>query len=665
MIVGVPFKKDVESLLIENKKISDEIISIVKEEFFSKEKLKTNLVNHFRLLAWLIKEEKIAIKFAFANKDSKVDETSLKYGRGLVHEKIGIFRDENDYVSFSGSANLTIGGWLYNREEIKTFRSWDNTYEYAKYDSDKFNIYWENKDEFIRLVDFPRIAYLDIFQDFIPKKIKEINLDEIDMSFEKEKEESIMNNLYENSEWIFEKGFLKPKIEFIEPWVNQIEALDYLKNLNYKGFLAMATGTGKTKTAILAGYELYKLSKQDNLKLILIILVPDKYLVDQWFLELKDLSYNIVKCYSDNQNWVNQINTHIDSMLLLNQEHLFIIGTQKSLKADFIESQILNRKGLKEKVKTLFICDEAHSLGTPTGLRLIDTIETEYAFGLSATPYRYFDEKGTKKLLDWFLPNESEVFELTLKDAQQQGVICKFNYYLFSCYFDDQDIEYFESLSEAVAKIYDRDEKDDRLVLLFNQRADIIKKCKNKKKVLERILNELITAEKLEKCVIYNKDNEQITRDVITIIMDLNSTIKRKIRYNLINGEMDYKTRRKFIDYLGDNTSNILLAMKCLDQGVDIPFLERAIFMASSGSSLEHIQRAGRILRKNEYKQEPVEIYDIIVLPTKFQMDNHPKLSKKILEIEEKRISFFAEYADNKNEVEDLLFDIRRIKLDL
>jgi len=98
--------------------------------------------------------------------------------------------------------------------------------------------------------------------------------------------------------------------------------------------------------------------------------------------------------------------------------------------------------------------------------------------------------------------------------------------------------------------------------------------------------------------------------------------------------------------------------MKCLDQGVDIPSLEKAIFVSSSGSDLEHIQRAGRILRRNDLKQDPVHIYDIIVLPSDEQMEVNPDISKKIYEIEKRRIKFFAEYAENNLEIRTILFHL-------
>ena len=98
--------------------------------------------------------------------------------------------------------------------------------------------------------------------------------------------------------------------------------------------------------------------------------------------------------------------------------------------------------------------------------------------------------------------------------------------------------------------------------------------------------------------------------------------------------------------------------MKCLDRGVDVPLLKRAIFMASSGTELEHIQRTGRLLRINEAKKDPVEIYDFFIFPTDSQISNNQDISEKIFQIEKKRLYFFSELANNKFEVQDIVWDL-------
>ena len=428
----------------------------------------------------------------------------------------------------------------------------------------------------------------------------------------------------------------------------------------------MATGSGKSRAAVFAAYELFKILKKKNEKLLVIISVPDKYLVEQWYSsEVSIYSKNAIRCHSEIKKWREYLSGMVSNLNLLEMDHGFVIGTSRSLDDETLNREVFSK--LRENVKTLFIGDEAHSLGAPTGLILIQNINPHYRIGLTATPYRAYDESGTKKVLSWFLPNNQKIHEFSLKDAQDIGNVMKFNYHIYECEFIDTDFDKFIKLSQEISKYKEKAKNNRRAAAIFtiitNKRADLIKKCENKIPLFKQIIYELVGKteknNKFWKTVIYCRDKIQ-RNNVELALKEIKSDLSRNFNWNEIDGEMLNPDRKIVIDFLTNNEINAIIAMKCLDQGVDIPSLEKAIFVSSSGSDLEHIQRAGRILRTNDLKEEPANIYDIIVLPTKNQLEKNNKIAKKIYKTEKKRIEFFLEYAENKLELQYKVYQFNK-----
>ncbi|MHA1764750.1 MAG: DEAD/DEAH box helicase family protein [Promethearchaeota archaeon] len=671
LLVGVPLGEDFDVINSSKEELEKKFIEIYEDEFILREKLDHNLKEHLKLLAWLLYRNRIEIRWGIP-----VDENGKaiqnKNEPCILHEKIGIFSDGKNYVTFSGSANMTYSGWLKNREEIKVFKSWDETRKYAEFDKQKFNIYWENRDQLLKVFRFPIKFKNKIIKIHKINSIDNIDFTEIDIVGLGEIHRSLIyklsNKLRAGSDWIYEEGLIKPQIELDNRWNHQKEAIEYLKNNNYRGFLSMATGTGKTRTAIFASYSLYKNLEEEKKNLLIIIGVPDIYLVKQWAdKELSRYTKNVIKCYSENPNWKKILINEINKLKLHMTNHLFIVGTYKTLNSNFLNNEIFNR--ITKNIEILFIGDEAHYLGAPTGRYLIENFKPKYRIGLSATPYRYFDEEGTQAVLSWFLKKDIAPFEFNLKDAQKLGTIMKFQYHFSICNLSDEEFQEFIDISKQISKIARKNQIEDennhefkeKLELLLFKRADKLKKSINKlepfKKIIIKLLGSSEEENKFWRTIIYCKDREQ--RYLIeNILRNIEKEINRKIRFNFIDGDMNVLEREQIIKFLTDKKINAIIAMKCLDRGVDIPSLEKAIFLASSGSELEHIQRAGRILRKSPGKKGYVNIYDIIVLPKQRHISLFPEFSKKIYEIERRRISFFVEFAENNLELETDLFNI-------
>lgn len=679
LIVGSFLKPDIEIINLSEIELVEKYIEVTEPQFFSKEIEKNSKsIESLKLLAWLLYNRRIEIKWAIPLESLKKTHST----HAILHEKIGILFDStlNDYITFSGSFNATYYAWLLNREEMKIFQSWmENTKAYAEDDLKKFNNYWSNLDRGLKVLDFPLKLKKKIIEKYLPKNN---NVNKIDFEYidEYAKEQlrmlaswAIYEELQENDDWIYREGCIVRNIERISPYSHQDKALNFLEQNNYKGFLQMATGSGKTKTSILGGYRLYKKLLDNNFPLITIILVPDSYLVDQWYIELKNYSKNVIKCYSENRNWREELKIKINRLRMDSIDHCYIISTIASLKYNIWEKFILKPLE-KSSTKILLIGDEAHTLGAPTGQYLLNKLDhyfnENYKIGLSATPIRKYDEKGTKLVLRWFSGNnEPNIFEFSLKQAQLNNMLTKFNYFPIISQISQDEFNEFEEFTKKIGKkmhlLMNNEEIAEELTVLLNLRANILKKCLDKLNKFQTLIRKLLTNfsinEKinLSKLVVFCKDHEQVEAVKNEIIdQNKNLPLNNQINYHTIDGNDPNEVRMKRIFDLTHEKVNLLIVMKCLDRGVDIPSLKKAIFLSSSGTELEHIQRTGRLLRLDKSKISPVEIYDIIVIPSEKQIEHYFDISKKIYDIERKRIEFFMEIAENKEEIQEFIWNL-------
>ncbi len=679
LLVGCFYPKELNILNLTEEQLKNKFIEVIEPEFFSTELDKTpKKIEHLKLLAWLLYNKKMQIRWAIPI-DAK---TGRMENKGIVHEKIGILQDSNsekkDFVTFSGSANATYFAWVRNREELKVFTSWGNCNEYAKDDYRKFMRYWKKKDDFLKILEFPVPLKENIIKKYLPEgqKVEDIDFDLIDRNAEEllnELRTEIDAALADKEGWKYDE---KQKIRVIEtirprePY--QTDALTFLENHDYKGFLQMATGSGKTKVAIMGSYALYNKLKREKKSLLVIVTVPDSYLVDQWYdNDLYLYTQNVIKCYSVNPKWRDQLKNKLGRLIFKSIDHCYIVGTSKSLNSKTFQELIINvLKNYQESIKLIYIGDEAHTLGAPNNLitfrNIREFFQNHYKIGLSATPIREYDDIGTKLVLEFFSSEGvATVHEFSLKDAQRNDRLMKFNYYTIKCDFDEDKFAEYIELSDQISEKSKYESMDSEissyLTILLNKRANLLKKCKSKLNPLEDLLVELHSQNKLWNTVIYVKDSESDDNqmeDVDRVIETINSKLELRDyikKYEIIGKVHDNRERKRRFQDLADKGVNAIIAMKCLDQGVDIPSLEKAVFLSSSGTELEHIQRAGRLLRKSEEKEGPVEIYDFFVFPTKAQIEMDKKHSQKIFTTERKRIEYFMSVAENKDEIDDLL----------
>jgi DNA phosphorothioation system restriction enzyme len=423
-----------------------------------------------------------------------------------------------------------------------------------------------------------------------------------------------------------------------------------------RGTLKMATGSGKTITALAITCELYN---QIHLQVVIIV-CPYRHLVSQWERECQKFNLQPILAFENVRNWQHQLATELYNINSGSQEFLTVITTNSTLISPGFQSQL---KYFPQR--TLIIGDEAHNLGSPKleeslprliGLRL----------GLSATPERYFDEDGTQSILDYFGAVIQP--EFTLKDAIHQGALVHYLYYPIFINLTD-----FESLSYSriTAKIgkalqyrqqeniaSDRFAETEDLTPLLMQRARLIGAAENKLSALRQLMqNRRETSHTLFYCSDASLESEQSNLQQLKAVAKILGN-ELNYRVSTYTAQTSLAERETLRNQFESGELQGLVAIRCLDEGVDIPAIQTAVILSSSGNPRQFIQRRGRVLRPHPNK-ERATIFDMIVVP--------PDLDRKTLEVERnllrkelKRFVEFADLADNAGEARMQLLQLQK-----
>ncbi|MCC5641093.1 DNA phosphorothioation system restriction enzyme [Nostoc sp. CHAB 5844] len=429
---------------------------------------------------------------------------------------------------------------------------------------------------------------------------------------------------------------------------------------NGRGTLKMATGSGKTITALAIACELYQ---QINLQVLLVV-CPYRHLVTQWARECEKFNLQPILAFENVRSWQSQLSTQLYNLRSGSQGFITIITTNSTLIGDGFQSQL---KYLPPK--TLIIGDEAHNLGAPkleeslprrVGLRL----------ALSATPERYFDDSGTQSLFDYFGPVLQP--EFTLRDAIACGALVHYLYYPILVELTEAEsiaylkltkkigrsLLYRERCRDVICNVSTFEDSEDLKPLLM-QRARLIGAAANKLTALRQLM---ATRRETTHTLFYCSDG--------SLEMEQRSSLRQlKAVVKIIGGELGYKVstytaqtplqerevlRRQF----ESGELQGLVAIRCLDEGVDIPAIKTAVILSSSGNPRQFIQRRGRVLRPHSSK-ERATIYDMIVLPPDLDRETI-EVERNLLRKELRRFVEFADLADNAGEARMKLWDLQK-----
>lgn len=592
------------------------------------------------LLACLIEKGILNIKIAFTENEK---EKTI----GMYHEKLGLMEDSSgNKIAFSGSMNESYNAMVNNYETVDVFCSWKSESEKTRVlqKEEAFSKIWGNYDSKLKVMTFPSIekSILDKY-----KRHSNIN-------FNLDKEELTKKTEY---------GFSEPEPLVVcnsEKFINfngekkarphQVKAIEnFIKN-NYQSLFAMATGTGKTLTSL---FSLNELAKNVLIKSVLIV-VPLKDLVDQWQEDIEPYFNGEIITVRSGLEWKEKL-SDISLLKLLNKEKhtskLIIITTYDSFCLN--DEKILNALDIEH---TLIIADEVHKFGAASYQRKLPE-RIKYRIGLSATPKRPYDEKGTSAIFDYFCPSEN-FYEFTIKDAIDADMLCHYDYHPILVSLTDFEMDDYEIISEKISRLsvivnnseaVTKEEKES-LEQLLKQRHRIIERASNKKEIfLDKMLEEIKKYK--DKTIIFAPDGKDENGD------DLLNSYKKELWQKLMSKgkvvsmkEYIQGTDKSIIDSFTQGGIDIIFAKQRLNEGIDIPAAKRAFFIASSTSEREFIQRRGRVLRKH-YSKNKAEIFDFIVVPP----DMHSKYAHSIIDNEIKRAMDFAATADNYKEIEQIL----------
>lgn len=591
------------------------------EEALIKERLKA--------LAWMVATGKLEIKVGF-NTDE--EGTVLPPSESLWHEKVILFEDkEGNKIHIDGSINETIKGWTRNRESFSVHRSWKKDQEgYVASAEKEFKKTWDGSDRTSRLFSIPRAIEKQLleYKPSTPPKLDPLNI--------------------------------KKEIEL---WSPQKRAIENWEKNNYRGIFEMATGTGKTLASLFAADKRFR--SEDTL----VILVPFKPLIDQWEEEIKTPErkfddVEIIKCSSD-FDWKGRLGDFIlrnrgcKRDIIIATMDTAITGRFQNIIKEFIDPENL-----------LLIVDEVHNIGSPERRKFLRNINASRGrIGLSATPERLWDIEGTEAIMNYF---DGKVIEYGIKEAidpeiDGQRFLAPYEYHIHFVSLTDEERREYNQTTSRIARIYSKLDEEEReeliqsgrsstnekLQKLLIRRANILKQANRKVGKAREIIRE---NDNLDRCLVYCSDTNQLEVLKNKLLEDSENVCK-------YTSELERSQQRNALENFKSGVADVMVAIKCLDEGVDIPVCDSAVVLSSSRNPREFVQRRGRILRKSEDKDRAI-IHDLVVLPYEIEKlkNKECRISEgeyKILEKELERVEIFRKSAQNSAEV---LMDIQDIK---
>lgn len=617
-----------------------------------KETLNDYDTHFFNCLAYLIRHHRILIKI--------IKPIGTK---GIAHSKTGLFDDGESILSFNGSANFTLGGLFNNREKIQIAFADTPDEMLAKSISDQ-------RDEFENIMNewFPMVEYLDStsLEVAIASTFGGEDIDEL-VDVERKLQE--IREQQDNTRNVEQNGLLnlKPHFPFPQgPRKYQINAYEEWLRSEKRGFFAMATGTGKTLTALNCLLNEYK----DKGTYKCIILVPTISLVEQWRQECLKFSFNDIFCISSKFDWQNNI-IRLQNRCRFNSKdtNFIIISTYASVAKTKVQELLFDLPK-----STLVIADEAHNMGSPTLIPFLKYAPYKKRIGLSATPDRQYDDIGNTAIEEYFNCRESYTFSFTMKEAIEQGYLCKYRYFPHVVKLTAKEMEDYAELSTSIAKYYCSDSesfKDDPILeALLLKRKRIIHKAFNKIGAFQDIIKSTFQNNGTLKYTLvyvpegaFNSENSlndyvrqddwdemQLSEDDDLPLIRIYSSIVRSIDEKVTIEQFTSREidRNQILRRFETGQTHVLVSMKCLDEGVDVPRAELAIFCASTGNPRQFIQRRGRVLRV--HKEKPLAIiHDLVVVPEVNPETSTYQMERSLVKRELERVFDFASLSTNRS----------------
>jgi len=587
--------------------------------------------DHLRALGWMLANGHLDIRIAVV-KCEGADVIDLN---SLFHQKIGIMRDgEGNRVSFSGSINETASGWLTNIEEFKVFRSWEPGQDsYLEADVTRFDEFWNGLRHNVEIKTLPAAVserLIEIGREFLQERL-------IAKRYLRSRQEKTVQ-------------------EKLGLFAYQKDALKKWKENDFQLLFEMATGTGKTRTAI-ACIDYFLGTEPKGLT---IVSCPQSALSMQWKSEIDKIGLrvgDVVIADGAHKNWRKNLKKVLQMIALGFSSHAIVYTTHTTASSvDFVDTI---RQHIA-KTPVCFVGDEAHGLGAYKTKRALRN-EYSYRIGLSATPSRWFDDCGSKIIADYF-GNGSFEFSIaqaltTINPLTNMPFLVEYEYHPVFVSLTDEELEEYQRLTSRIKKMAayskDSDEHQSRLEQILFARAKIEKTARSKYQALVDVLQR----SPIHNSIIFVAEGQI---DEVMRILRGNSILAH--RFTQEQGTTPtpkyggVSERQHLINKFKEGAYQALVAIKCLDEGIDVPTAHMAIIMASSTNPREYIQRVGRVIRQSKGKDRAY-IYDFVLEP-EFERLKDPTLVEFEKHIFEKELVRVKDMSRNSINNADVLMKI-------
>lgn len=584
----------------------------------------------------------IASLIANGTLDVKIAFLSSKNELAMYHEKMGIMKDaEGNAIAFSGSMNESENAFSGNYESFDVFCSWTADKERVFQKQMAFDAIWNDYEPGIETIDFPEAVKSHLCA------LGGVKTRTNPCIFQGE------NALQTDAIYLPFDFQIRPYQETaIQNWQRQ----------GYRGLYDMATGTGKTLTVLASLTQLYT----DNQKrLAIIILCPYQHLVEQWVEDIVRFGIKPIIGYSTSsqKNWKKDLEQAVRSFKLHVSDFFCFITTNASFVTETVQNQISHLSD-----DAVIVVDEAHNMGADNYRRYLP-INIRYRLGLSATIERHNDQPGTAALTAYF---GEKCIIYSLKDAIDNGMLTPYYYYPVLTYLDQDELGIYLEITAQLSKAIHK--KDGKSILteqakrLLIKRARVVAGAKDKIPKLQDQIKPFVEDKHiLVYCgatTVRDEDDANFGKKQIALVADLLGN-KMNMRVGRFTSQESAQERSQIREAFAEGTAlQALVAIKCLDEGVNIPSIKTAFILASSTNPKEYIQRRGRVLRKFPGKEYAV-IYDFVTLPFPLdklggQYDAISESTKGLVRRELIRMMDFAEIAENPSSTLELLLKIKQ-----
>ena len=636
LLISPEISREDRAAIEEGVKTPQEVIDRIASEILGEgATLDSALATHTReCFAYLVARRRLDIRFVLMD-------------AGMYHKKQWLVRAGDEWVAVHGSSNATARGLLVNGEQMTIDRAWcDGAAAERRVERlvAQWDRQWHNK--------HPHSLTLEASEGlkFAGPRSGTTTVPTASDFWEAWRrdhaaglEPPLPQGTPQHNQVLVVPSYLEWRTGRYE---HQGAAVDALLRAQGRGVLAIATGGGKTRTALIAATEA---QNQHAGPTLVIVLVPSRPLMLQWAEDVRDFGIEPVLPSAASPAVRKGLLLEVEVGLATKDSRAEVMVVTNSLFArdDGLRGLLT---GLPADVQLILIGDEMHNLGA-TGVFGSLPDRADVRIGLSATPVRQYDADGTDRLFDYF---GQQVFEFGLDDAIRSGCLTPYHYYLHEVPLSDREIDKWTELTEQLAKAgFEADDTGQEVVptergeRLLRERRAVLEQAEAKVGVLESLLQSKGPSS-VQRCLVYCSAKALVLAETRQI-EQANEMLARLgiISHQFTSEETTNRAAGKLLESFGRGDYQVLTAMKVLDEGIDIPQTDTAFLLASSAVRREWVQRRGRILRRAPGKSV-ARLHDFLVVPP----NPESREGASILRGELQRAVEFARLAENEWDVD-------------